>query len=314
MRVLITGASGFVGRAVCDAFIRRGDVVHAVVRSSVHAWSLPEPARVIALGPIEDVADWRPHLASIDVIVHLAAKVHAPATANADYDRVNRDATARLASHATAARVQTFIFMSTVKVMGETSPRDRSFTETDEPRPSGGYARSKFEAEQILNRLSEDGAMNVSILRPPLVYGPGVGANFLALLRAVDRHVPLPIGSIDNRRSIIFVRNLASAVVSASGGTGGTFFIRDGTDLSTVDLVRAIGAALQKRPLILPLPQILLRSAARFNRRGALTRLMSSLSADDSLFRLRHRWEPPFSFAQGLGETVAWYKSPLHAR
>ena len=308
MRVLVTGASGFVGRAVCRAFGEAGDSVHALLRGSAPGNPIAGVSTTAVAGPIERVDDWRPFLADVDVVIHLAARVHDENAA--DYDAVNRDAAARLAAASAGRGVKHFVFVSTVKVMGEKNAHDRAFVETDAPRPEGGYAQSKWQAEQILTGIARNSSMPLTILRPPLVYGPCVAANFLRLLRAVERGLPLPLGLVRNRRSILYVENLASAIVRAANGPGGLFFVRDTGDVSSGDLVRMVATALGKRAILVPIPITLLRLAGIATRRsGAVDRLTSSLAVDDAAFRRVMNWQPPFSTAEGLSHTAAWYKS-----
>jgi UDP-glucose 4-epimerase len=303
MKVLVTGAAGFIGRAVCTELRQRGHSVLAAVR-----WNASNDE--VAIGDIEQVRDWAPLLESVDAVIHLAARVHQMHDDDVDaYRRVNRDATAHLAASAVTAGVAHFVFLSSVKVMGEATEPGRPFRETDPPLPVDPYGKSKLEAERELARICGGTHTSLTILRPPLVYGPGVKANFLSLLRAVDRGVPLPFGSIANERSLVSVRNLASAIVHALSGPGGTYFVSDGENVSTPALMRALGRALGKPVRLVPVPLRILRALGVVSgRRGAIDRLTGSLAIDTR--RIRDTgWAPPESLVDGLARTAEWYRA-----
>lgn len=307
--VLVTGANGFVGRAVRTVLRQAG---HATLPAVRRPSGLAEE-RVV--GDIDPATDWRAALSGVESVVHLAARVHVmndsamdPLTA---FRSINTAGTLNLARQCAAAGVRRFVFVSSVKVNGE--ERAAPYTEADAPAPEDAYALSKWEAEQGLRQIAAETGLEVVILRPPLVYGPGVGANFLALLRAVARGMPLPLGAIDNRRSLIYVGNLAAAILCClehPAAAGKTFLVSDGEDVSTSGLVRRMAAALGRPARLLPVPPALLRFAARLAKKSALAiRLLDSLTVDSSAIRRELGWSPPFTLDEGLRETAAWYLS-----
>jgi nucleoside-diphosphate-sugar epimerase len=268
----------------------------------------------IAIGELGESTDWSAALIDIDVVVHLAARVNQMGEIGSDslaaHRRTNVLGTARLAAAAAEAGVRRLVFVSTVKVNGEGQPLP--YRESDPPMPSDAYAISKWEAEEALRDDVRLHLGRVVILRPPLVYGPGVRANFLRLVRLVARHIPLPFGTVENRRSLIYVGNLADAVVRcvAAQTAGSTYLVSDGDDVSTPELVRRIAAALGVRPALVPFPPRALQMAAAFARRpGAAHRLLSSCFVDTERIRRELGWAPPFSMATGLEETARWYRA-----
>jgi nucleoside-diphosphate-sugar epimerase len=307
-RILITGATGFVGRTLVAALAARHRLVLPVRRADALA-SAPQ-IEVHPIGEIGPETDWAAVLNGIDTVIHLAAHVHVAEPADAaQFDRVNRAGTRRLAEATRAAGVARFIYLSSAKVHGEES-FDRPFCEDDAPRPEGPYATSKWQAEQALADLAAGGGPATIILRPPLVYGAGAKANVAALLRLCRLGLPLPFGAIDNRRSLLFLGNLAAAierVIDAPVVSGcRTYLLRDGEDLSTGDLVRRLGAAAGRRVRLLPVPPGALATALRLiGRGGVATRLLGSFAVDDSRFRGDFAWTSPFTVDQGLALTAA---------
>lgn len=274
-RVLVTGATGFIGRALCADFSGNG--------WQVTAGDLRQPG-------------WEDALQGNQVIVHLAGVAHTRG-APALYEEVNVAATERLASAAVRAGVRRLVFVSSIKVNGEATPPDRPFQATDTPAPQDHYGQSKWRAEQLLARVP---GLDVVVVRPPLVYGPGVRANFLRLLRLVDTGLPLPFGSIRNRRSLIYLGNLVSLLRRCAeypGAAGKTFLAADGEDLSTPELARRMARALGRTAHLLPFPAFLLPS-----------KLANSLVVDFDATRARLDWTPPYSVDEGLAQTVNWYR------
>ena len=302
--VLVTGASGFIGRAACAAFARRGWQVRAAVRDRATI----EGAQTV-LGSLEQ--GWP--VDGVDVVVHLAGIAHQlhGKAAESTYRALNCESTERLASAAIQAGVRRFVFMSSIKVNGERTPIDRPFHASDTPQPEDRYARSKRDAERTLAGL--DGKMQIAVVRPPLVYGPGVRANFLRLVRLVDRGLPLPLGAIRNRRSLIYVGNLADLIVaaaSAPAAAGRPLLAADGEELSTPQLVSEIARALGTPARLIGVPVGLLRlGGALTGKRAEIGRLVDSLVVDASETRERLSWRPPFSVREGIADTVRWYRT-----
>jgi len=312
---LITGATGFIGHAVCEQLLARGWQVKGTIRSSSQdAVSLPEgviPCSVDSLGP---GTDWRKALSGIEVIVHLAARVHIMKDTSEDslleFRQVNTHATERLARMAAQTGARRFVFLSTIKVNGEDSG-DRAFNEDDALNPQDNYALSKLEAEQVLRRVAQETGLDVVILRSPMVYGPGVKGNFLRLIQVVQRGIPLPLASVHNRRSVIFLGNLVEAVISCMThpqAKGKTYLVSDDEQLSTAELISRTARALGKSARLLPFPVELLRYAAMVLGKSAeADKLLNSLLVDSSKIRSELGWKPHFSLDEGLSETALWF-------
>ncbi len=313
MRVLVTGANGFIGRALSRELLRRGRRVRAAVRREAE---LPDGCASRVVGDIGPDTDWREALEGIDAVAHLAARVHVERESAADplaaFRRTNVAGTLQLARSAAAAGIERFIFLSSVKVLGEGAP-DKTFTDSSPPDPRDPYSVSKREAETDLLELAGRTSLGVVIIRPPLVYGPGVGGNFRSLLRLIDRGVPLPIAGIANRRSLLYVGNLVDAVdlcLCHDAAAGQTYLIRDGQDLSSAELVRRLAAALGRRAPLFRVPEAALRLAARcLGRKADAARLLGSLTVDDRRFRRRLEWTPPFTVDEGFADTAAWLRA-----
>jgi len=305
MQVLITGANGFVGRALVSALSGAG---HTVVPAVRRATGLPNQTLVGEIGP---ATDWDRALAGCEAVVHLAARVHVMRDEASDplteFRRVNSEGTLKLAREAAKAGVRRFVFISTVKVNGE--GRDEPYRETDVPAPEDAYAVSKWDAEQGLRRVAQETGLEVVILRPPLVYGPGVKANFLRLMRTLRNGWPLPLGAIRNRRSLLYLGNFVDAIrlcVEHPAAAGQTFLLDDGEAVSTPDLIRALANAMGRPARLLAVPVGVLELAgALLGKRAAVARLTGSLYVDSSAIRSRLGWAPPFSMEAGLATTVA---------
>lgn len=305
MKVLVTGATGFVGTALLAKLAVFGYETVPAVRCE--SGLLHE----VAVGNVDASTDWRAALSGCDAVVHLAARVHVMDESSKNplalYRETNTDATLNLARQSAASGVKRFVFISTIKVNGE--GRDAPYRETDVAEPEDAYAVSKWEAEQGLRRIAQETGLEIVILRPPLVYGPGVKANFLRLLRMVERGWPLPLGAIRNRRSLLYLGNFVDAIrvcTEHPAAVGQTFLLDDGEPVSTPELIRAVARATGRPPRLLAVPIGLLEFAgALLGKRAAVARLTGSLFVDSSAIRSCLGWTPPFSMEAGLAATVA---------
>jgi nucleoside-diphosphate-sugar epimerase len=312
--VLVTGANGFIGRRLCQSLEERGYAIRAAVRELSRATGLPKTIAVAAVGAIGKDTDWSDALRGVDTVVHLAARVHVlrekARNPLAEYRLVNVVGTERLARMAVSAGVRRLVYMSSIKVNGERTHAS-AFTETDAPEPQDAYGLSKWEAEQALSRIASETGLEVVIVRPPLVYGPDAGGNFLRMMDWLNRGIPLPLGSIRNSRSLIYLGNLVSALISCAAharAAGRIFLVSDGEDVSTPELIRRLARAMERRPCLVPFPPTLLRFAGLLTGKSAeVDRLLGSLRIDSSKIRRELEWVPPFSMAQGLRETAVWY-------
>ena len=310
-RCLVTGASGFVGRALCKVLGAEGRTVRSALRVPMEQFPYPS----IAVGDIGPQTDWSAAVTGCDAVVHLAAHVHVmrqqAGDAPGDFYRVNVEGSENLARQAARVGVRRFVFLSSVKVNGEASA-ERAFVESDPITPMDAYGISKAEAEERLRIIAIETGMEVVILRPPLVYGPGVKANFLSLLRAVDSGVPLPFSSICNLRSLVYVGNLVHALgacLAHPAAANRTFFVSDDHDVLTPQLIREIATALGKKALLFQLSPALLKGAGLLTGRAErIARLTGSLQVDVSSIKTTLEWQPPFSLQQGLTDTVSWYR------
>lgn len=315
MRVLVTGATGFVGRELLAALLQRpGMQVRAAVRAA--AAPLPAQAQAQVVGELGTSAAWAQALSGCDAVVHLAARVHLlrarGADSDAEFARVNAAATLELATQALSAGVRQFVFLSSVKVNGERTGHGEAFGGQDPPAPLDAYARSKLAAEQGLRELARESGLELSVVRAPLVYGPGVRANFLRLLHWVERERLLPLGAVRNRRSLVSVWNLCSLLVrlleQPRASAGDAWMVCDGEDLSTPELVRRLAGAMQRRARLVSVPQRLLRLGAALTGHAAeVARLCDSLVVDSADTCARLNWSAPVSVAEGLRRTAQWY-------
>ncbi|MDP1927119.1 MAG: SDR family oxidoreductase [Thiobacillus sp.] len=309
MKALVSGATGFVGTALCARLAASGVEVVPAVRSKS---GLPHE---VVTGNMDASTDWRSALTGCDVVIHLAARVHKMIDAAQDplalYQATNTEATLSLARQAAQAGVKRFVFISTIKVNGE--GHDAPYRETDIAAPEDAYAISKWEAEQGLWQIAADTGLEVVILRPPLVYGPGVKANFQRLIDIVKRGWPLPLGAIHNRRSLLYLGNFVDAIrlcVEHPAAAGQTFLLDDGEPVSTPELIRAVARALGRPAHLLAMPVWMLEAAGTLlGKRAAVARLTGSLFVDSSVIRSRLGWVPPFTLEQGLAETTETLRS-----
>lgn len=313
--VAVTGANGFVGRRTVDLWLGKGTAVRALCRTKAGADSLPPQAERYVIGSIDRNTEWSTVLDGVDCVVHLAARVHVmnerATDAMSQYREVNVHGTVRLAREAARLGVRRFIFVSSVKANGEETIGE-PFSEARTPQPGDPYGISKLEAEHALREVSEETDLEIVIIRPPLIYGPGVGANFRRLLSAVSRGLPLPFGAIENRRSLLYVGNMADVLVTCAhhpAAGGETFMVSDGPPVSSAELVRELSHALGKPPRLLHVPPPVLTFVGRVTgKHEAVRRLTGSLEVDDARVRTIVGWTPPYSMQEGLAETAAWWR------
>lgn len=311
MKVLLTGATGFVGRGVLARLRQENDVqVRVAQRGRAAPW--PEGVEVAQIDGLSVAQSWDEALQGVEVVIHCAARVHVmdeqAADPLAEFRAVNVEATRHLAQQAAAAGVTRFVFVSSIKVNGEETAAGRPFTADATARPQDAYGQSKLEAEQALFAIAAQTGLEVVVVRPPLVYGPGVKANFASLMRALQRRLPLPFGAIDNRRSLVARDNLVDLLLCCArhpAAAGQVFLVSDGEDLSTAQLCRGLSQALGVRPRLLPVPPALLRLLGRLTGRSQqVQRLLGSLQVDISATCRRLDWRPPVRVEQALRETA----------
>jgi nucleoside-diphosphate-sugar epimerase len=305
--LLVSGADGFVGRQLCAELFRQGQSVRAAVRSTT---SHVENTETVSIGDINGETNWTKALPGIKVVVHLAAATH-NLKDNAAVDalhKINVDGTWNFARQASDSGVQRFIFISSIKVNGESTPLGRSFTAEDRPAPIDAYGISKLEAEDCLRRLADETGMEVVIIRPPLVYGPGVKANFRTMMQCLKRGIPLPLASVHNKRSFVAMENLLDLIITCidhPAAANQTFLVGDGEDMSTPELLQRLGLALGKPAKLIPVPVWSLKMAARLLGKGDMAqRLMNSLQVDIGKTNVRLGWQPPVSVEDALKKTA----------
>ncbi|WP_296126597.1 SDR family oxidoreductase [Pseudomonas sp. Ga0074129] len=311
MRVLLTGASGFVGQGLLERMSVRVDLeLIAAVRRPVSGF--PECVSSQVVGGLEADTDLRSLLDGVGVVIHSAARVHVMNDTSSDplteFRKVNVDGTLNLARQAAAAGVRRFIFISSIKVNGEGALVGAPYFADAQPAPMDPYGISKMEAEQGLRALAAETGMEVVIIRPVLVYGPGVKANFLSMMRWLHKGVPLPFGAIHNRRSLVALDNLVDLIVTCidhPAAANQTFLVSDGEDLSTTELLHRMGTALGKPARLLPLPSRLIEvGAAMLGKQALAQRLCGSLQVDISKTCQLLNWTPPVSVDEALRKTA----------
>lgn len=309
MKVLITGASGFIGKSLCEELIRQNVAVVAAMRTDN---GLLEGVDIRLINDIDNKTDWSKALIDVNVVIHLAARVHMiddrvpdPLT---EFRKVNVEGTLNLARQAAQAGIKRFVFISTIKVNGEATISDKPFTADDKADPKDAYGISKFEAENKLLSIAQQTGMEVVIIRPPLVYGAGVKANFASMMLAVKRGIPLPLGAIHNKRSFVYVGNLVNLIlrcINHPAAVNQVFLVSDGHDLSCTELLQGCAEALDVKPRLIPVSQMLVKACAiLLGKRLLAQRLCGNLQVDITKTRELLNWEPPFTVAQGLKATA----------
>lgn len=331
--ILVSGANGFVGKALCRNLLARGHSVRGAVRSMESVMETLEVGlKYAVVGDIGAETDWSDALLGIDCVIHCAARAHVMNEPESDaieaFRAVNAAGTRRLAEQAANAGVRRFVYLSSIKVNGEhTNPGSSSrakgratsdrvitvFREDDVPNPQDAYAISKWEAEQRLATLARETDMEVTIIRPPLVYGPGVKGNFAALLRWIEKGIPLPLGAVrNNRRSLVGLDNLVDSIVTCidhPAAANQVFLVSDGEDLSTSELLRRTSLAVGKPARLIPIPQGFLEFGLKMlGKQDMARRLCGSLQVDIGKARDLLGWTPMVSVDDGLRRVAGWYR------
>lgn len=309
----VTGANGFVGRALCAEAVNRGILVRGITR---YPCTLPRGVENVPIGNVDGDTLWKDALTGCDVVVHLAARVHVMRDKSlnplAEFRRVNTMGTIQLAQCAEAAGVRRLVNVSSIGVNGPSTRDNLEFSDQDTPDPHNPYSLSKWEAEQALQLIQLHGKLEIVTVRPPLIYGPRVGGNFLRLLGAVYRGIPLPLGLTRNYRDLLFLGNFTDFLIVCSYhpiASGNTYLVSDGTPVSTHALLRGLARALCVQSRLFQVPPFLLRILGRLTGYSAeFERLLSSLRVDASKVGRELDWHPPFTLAQGLQATADWYR------
>ena len=319
MKILVTGANGFVGKVLCSALYKQGHVVRAAVRVEN---TVCDDFDQVVVCAIDGQTDWESALCGVDVVIHLAARVHVMHDTSDDpleaFRRVNVAGTERLGRSAAASGVKRFVFVSSIKVNGESTvpiptltlplKGQEQFSEFDAPNPQDPYGISKWEAEQALHRVSAETGLEVVIVRPPLVYGAGVKGNFAQMLKVLARGIPLPLAAVTNLRSLIYLGNLVDALMLCAthpAAIGQTYLLSDGEDISTPDLLRQLGVAMAHPARLFYCPQALLKLAGSLTGRAdQIERLLGCLQIDSSKIRRELGWTPPYTLELGLRITA----------
>ena len=317
--ILVTGGAGFIGMPLIAELFKKNYIISSVVRdaSSVcYPDEVNDAVKIIPLGDIADKPNWDAALMGIQVVIHLAARVHVMSDKNnhssTEYNRTNVEATMNLAYQAAKAGVKRFIYLSSIKVNGESTSLDRPFLADDLPMPQDPYSFSKYQAELELQKIASKTGMELVIIRPPLVYGPGVKANFLNLMNWLSKSLPLPLGAINNRRSFVSVDNLIDLIVMCINhprAANQIFLVSDGEDVSTSDLLLRMGVALGRPARLIAIPIFWLDLLARaFGYRATIDRLCSSLRVDIKKTHELLGWSPKIGLDEGLRRVVRGLK------
>ena len=316
MRVMVTGGTGLVGQSLIGELVALSYNVTALVRNPTA--TLDENVKRVIVSDymnnnqaLSDLGIFQ----NIDVIVHLAARVHIMNDSNSDplieFRKINTQATLNLAKQAAEAGVKRFVFISSVKVNGELT-LEQPFSSEDKYIPTDPYGRSKYEAEQGLLALAKETGMEMVIIRPPLVYGPGVKANFLSMMKWVDKGIPLPLGAIDNKRSFIALDNLVHFIIHCIDhpkAANEIFLISDGEDVSTTELLQKVANAFGKKSALIPISVGLMTLTAKLLGKGDIaSRLFSSLQLDSSKARELLQWQPVITMDEQLKKTAEHYR------
>lgn len=318
MKILVTGATGFVGKRVIEMALEQGFSVNAIAREKkLGQQQKNNPLIEWYKGELTNTFDWSESLKGVDCVIHCAALVHQMKADAVDlqtkYDDVNFHATIHLAQQAQEAGIKRFIFLSSIKVNGEATELHQPFTPQVTHEPTDLYGLSKYKAELALQELSKQSGLDVVIIRPPLVYGPGVKANFQTMMNWVQRSIPLPLGAIHNQRSMVYLDNLVDLIltcVTHSDAVNQTFLVSDDHDVSTSQLLAQLKGELQSSSWLLPIPMSLFYMAAKLLRKPEIAqRLCGSLQVDISHTKKQLHWQPPISWQQGIKTTATSYSN-----
>jgi UDP-glucose 4-epimerase len=312
-RILVTGANGFVGTVLCDQLVAEEFLIRGAFRSAKAADCSPNNIEKVIVGEINANTDWQETLKEVDIVVHLAARVHVMHETDSDpltaFERINTAGTLNLAKQAASSGIKRLIFLSTIKVNGEQT--QQTYSASDLVNPTDPYGLSKWHAEQALRTTRDKSGMEIVIIRPPLVYGPQVKGNFLRLVTLIDKGWPIPLASVNNKRSMVSVDNLCDLIKTClfhSKADGELFLVSDGSDLSTPELIRLIANSMKKTVKLLPFPVAWLYFfAGLIHKRQEVERLCGSLQVDIQKNQEILDWQPPFSVAEGVRKTVAEY-------
>jgi UDP-glucose 4-epimerase len=315
MKVLVTGSNGFLGKAIMSHLNRMSDIsISGSVRRDTTVTNTV--GLIVTVGDLSPQTDWSVALIGKQAVVHTAARVHIMQDSSldplAEYRRVNVQGTLNLARQAALAGVRRFVFISSIKVNGESTQLGSPFYADDEPAPQDAYGVSKMEAEKGLLALAVETGMEVVIIRPPLVYGPGVKANFAAMMRWLYRGIPLPLGAIHNKRSLVALDNLVDLILTClthPAAANQTFLVSDGEDVSTTELLSRMGQAMGKPARLVPVPAGLIKFVANILGKGDVAqRLCGSLQVDIEKTRRLLGWNPPLTLDQGLKKAAEGLK------
>jgi len=312
--VLVTGANGFVGHKLCNELMASGYKVRAALRQPCTATNYVNPQTVI-VGEIGQNTDWEKALTDTTFVIHLAARVNPVDSSSinqlTDFQEINCAGTLQLATQAATLGVTRFIYVSSIKVHGETTHRDHPFSPDDLPNPQDYYSLSKTQAEAQLLKLCIQKGMELVIIRPPLVYGPNLKGNLLLLIKLIQRGLPLPLALVNNRRSMVFLDNLIDFVIRClehPKAANESFLVSDGNDWSTPELIRNIAHQLGVPDRLFPVPLSLLRLAGILTMKSSsVHRLCDSLHADISKTQELIEWVPPQTPEEGIQKTINWY-------
>lgn len=313
MNILITGATGFIGTALTQQLTKQNFGITAAVRKPTN--TLSSSIKQVQVGGLLPETDWSSALSGIDVVIHMAARVHIMDDMSTDplkeFRKVNTAATLNIAKQAANQGVRRFIYLSSIKVNGETSLPGKPFSVEDINIPTDPYGLSKYEAEQGLKKIAAKTGMEFVIIRPPLVYGPDVKANFRNMMDWLHKGIPLPLGAIHNQRSLVALENLVDLIqtcINRPAAANQTFLVSDDEDLSTTELLKRMAIALRKPARLVPIPASLIKiSATLFGKDNIAQRLCGSLQMDISHTRKTLDWKPPVRVDSALQKTANAY-------